>query len=154
MDINNPRWSTAGSASGMYTAAPASEEDGELEGKEWAGAVSGDPQGRSAARMAERRGKEGVPVGFAGGMTPDRGRRGWKRWWILGLGLLAVVALAVGLGVGLTVGRNSGKSNTLASGSNGTTTLGGNSTAFSKDPRLHNSFHAFAYTPQNVLLPA
>lgn len=142
----------------MYAAAPASEEDGELEGKEWASAVGGDPQGRSAARMAERRGKQGVPAGLAGGMmTPDRGRSRWKRWWILGLGLLAVVALAVGLGVGLTVGRNNGKSNTLASGSNntnGTMTSGGNSTAFSKDPRLHNSFHAFAYTPQNVLLPA
>jgi hypothetical protein len=136
----------------------------EEEGKEWIG----DPQGRAAARIAERRDKEGgagfVPSGGAGGAAYGAGqgkRRGWKRWWVLALGVLAIVALAVGLGVGLTAGRKNGGSGNLAAQKEGTTTTNGtttdasgNSTSFTKDPRLHNSFHAFAYTPQNVLLPA
>lgn len=145
-------------------------EDGE-EGKEWVGVGGSDPQGRSAARIAERRDKESgmgfVPVSAgAGGAAFGEGagkRRGRKRWWILALGILAIIALAVGLGVGLTAGKkNGGGSGNLAAqkSGNGTTTNGttiadgGNSTSFTKDPRLHNSFHAFAYTPQNVLLPA
>jgi glucan 1,3-beta-glucosidase len=141
----------------------------EEEGKEW---IASDPQGRAAARIAERRDKEGgagfVPVSVgAGGAAFGAGqgkRRGWKRWWVLALGVLAIVALAVGLGVGLTAGRKNGGTGNLAaqkSGTtNGTTTNGtttdasGNSTSFTKDLRLHNSFHAFAYTPQNVLVPA
>ncbi|GHJ84523.1 hypothetical protein NliqN6_0925 [Naganishia liquefaciens] len=168
VDINNsPRWSTAaaGSSSGMYAAAGATPSEEDVGDKEWiGGAVGGDPQGRSAARLAQRRNKEGASYaaagsGMAGAAVAGNRRRGWKRWWVIALGVLALVALGVGLGVGLTVGRNKSSASGSKTGSTTTTTTtdgdsGNSTTAFTKDARLHNSFHAFAYTPQNVLLPA
>ena len=125
-----------------------------------------DPQGRSAARLAQRRGyvpAAAAGLGAAGGDVFEspctaQPRKSRKKWILAALGVVVLLGLGVGLGVGLTVGK---KSSNSASTSNAattgnttkTTTTGDDPSVFDKDSRLHNSFWAFAYTPQVRLLP-
>jgi hypothetical protein len=120
-----------------------------------------DPQGRSAARLAQRRG-EGAgyaavgagAAGMADGYEPPytaTPRKSRKKWIWAAVAAFVLVALGVGLGVGLTVGKKSnGGAQTSNAATKGNTTAqtGDDPSVFEKDSRLHNSFWAFAYTPQ------
>ncbi|KAI5449986.1 hypothetical protein NCC49_003877 [Naganishia albida] len=166
-----PRSSSVGSMTQMtqtYTPVLGSYRDpydnGEAYDKE---EIMMDPQGRSAARLAQRRGEgaEYAAVGAgAAGMSeaydppytasPKPSR---KKWIWTAMAAFLLVALGVGLGVGLTVGKkssNGAQTGNAASTGKPTTQTGDDPSVFEKDSRLHNSFWAFAYTPQNVLLPA
>lgn len=125
-----------------------------------------DPQGRSAARLAQRRGyvpAAAAGLGAAGGDAYEppytaQPRKSRKKWMLAALAALVLLGLGVGLGVGLTVGKKSGNSastsNAATTGNTTkTTTTGDDPSVFDKDSRLHNSFWAFAYTPQVRLLP-
>lgn len=120
-----------------------------------------DPQGRSAARLAQRRGEgagyAAVGAGAAGmseaydppyTASPKPSR---KKWIWSAMAAFLLVALGVGLGVGLTVGKkssNGAQTGNAASTGKPTTQTGDDPSVFEKDSRLHNSFWAFAYTPQ------
>lgn len=126
-------------------------------GSGFAGAGMGmdyDPQGRGAARWQAR--QSGIDQSGNTGGAPAAGGGRKKLWWILG-GIVFIVAAVVAIAVGVTVGRKGGSgsgSGTGGSGSsgntNGTVDVGKDPSVFEKDSRLHNSFYAFAYTPQNV----
>lgn len=139
--------------------------DGEAYDKE---EIMMDPQGRSAARLAQRRGDRAgyvpaaVGLGALGGdayepphtAQPKKSRR---KWILAALAALLLLGLGVGLGVGLTVGKKSSNgtstSNAATTGNTtGKTADGDDPSVFDKDSRLHNSFWAFAYTPQVGLL--
>ena len=94
------------------------------------------------------------PTGFA--VPAKQAKRSkWLKW---GLGILAVLAI-IGIVVGVAVSQvnknkkspSSGSSsdNTgTGSSSGGTTSSGNDASQFTKDSRLHQSFWAFAYTPE------
>jgi hypothetical protein len=128
-----------------------------------------DPQGRSGAALMQRRAERGAggygPAaggaisagGFLGDDTPYTSKtKGNRKWLWAGLAAFVLIGLGVGLGVGLTVGKKgTGTASSSASGNTNTntntttaTTTGGDPSVFERDSRLHDSFWAFAYTPQ------
>ncbi|KAH8082585.1 glycoside hydrolase superfamily [Filobasidium floriforme] len=115
-----------------------------------------DPQGRSGARFAARQ-EQGATLGgtgaASGGYAAAAGGTGGskKKWWIIG-GIVLAIAAIVAIAVGVIVGRNGGGSGSSSnkSAEDGSADVGDDPSVFEKDSRLHNSFWAFAYTPQNV----
>jgi hypothetical protein len=74
----------------------------------------------------------------------------WSQWLIRGALVGAIVLIAVGVTVGVVVSKKH-TSNSLISNNNKTAGVVNSSSTdpsqFTKDPRLHNSFYGFAYTP-------
>lgn len=97
------------------------------------------------------------PVNYAAQEAKARRNRLWK-WGGIIFGVLAVIAIVVGVVVSQVTKKNGGSSsssdNQTSTTTNGTTsTLNGDPSQFTKDSRLHQSFWAIAYTPEGAILP-
>lgn len=108
----------------------------------------------------------GTGAGGGGGFASAANRNGAeggskRKWWITG-GILALLAIG-GIVAGVVVSQvhkgsgskgtsssdaTSGTGTGSGSSGNGTVSLGSDPSVFTKDDRLHQSFWAFAYTPQ------
>jgi hypothetical protein len=79
------------------------------------------------------------------------------KWGGIIFGVLAVIAIVVGVTVSQVTknkGGSGSSSNSGSSGSGGTAVLNGtDASEFEKDSRLHQSFWALAYTPEGAILP-
>lgn len=87
------------------------------------------------------------PVSDGGRFAPQPAKRGRKRWLLIGGIVLGAIAL-IGIIAGVLVSRKKGGPSSSSSSSANTRTSNlGNPSDFAKDPKLHQSFYGFAYTP-------
>jgi len=87
------------------------------------------------------------PVSDGGRFAPQPAKRGRKRWLLIGGIVLGAIAL-IGIIAGVLVSRKKGgPSSSSSSNANTRTSNLGNPSDFAKDPKLHQSFYGFAYTP-------
>lgn len=94
--------------------------------------------------------------GYAPTQTTGSGNRKWKIAAIV-LAVIAVIAIVVGIVVSQVTKKssNGGSNSSAGSSGNGSSAVltGDDPSAFDKDPNLHQSFWAMAYTPQEAILP-
>ncbi|KAJ3997684.1 glycoside hydrolase family 17 protein [Lentinula boryana] len=89
-----------------------------------------------------------------------------SKWIIIGsvIGLLGLIAIGVGVGVGVSKNNSKNSSTTSSDTANGATSNSSSNgnpvqtdpndpSTFEKDPSLHQSFYALAYTPAGSQLP-
>ncbi|KAJ3758878.1 glycoside hydrolase [Lentinula raphanica] len=102
-----------------------------------------------------------------GGLTEKTQTRSQRsKWIIIGsvIGVLGLIAIGVGVGVGVSKNNSKNSSSTSSDATNGATSNSSSNgdpvqtnpndpSTFEKDPNLHQSFYALAYTPAGSQLP-
>jgi hypothetical protein len=97
----------------------------------------------------------GMPVrGYTSNAGSGKSKnRKWKIAAIV-IAVVAIIAIVVGVVVSqVTKKSGSGNSGKGSSSSGNGTLVGSDPSVFDKDPNLHQSFWAMAYTPQGAILP-